>query len=309
MIREHQKSGLRHGKKQAHLAWKTDSPNIIYGTAWKKDDTARLVSEAVINGFRAIDTACQPKHYNEPGVGEGWVTAAEQLGLNRSDFYLQTKFTDISGQDKDNVPYNTAQPTEEQVKESLEVSLRNLQTDYLDALVLHSPFPTIEKTIEIWRIMEAFVDSGKVHKLGISNIYSMEKLQQLYDSVRIKPSVVQNRFRIETKFDTSIRIFCKAHNISYQSFWTLTANRKALQSPGIAKLARGKGLTPQTLMFAFMMTLGHSPLSGTKNEDHMIEDVAIAQRIVDGEQILTEDELNEIGGHLGLPQIDLSSKW
>lgn len=46
-------------------------PNIIYGTAWKKERSAELVRLAINKGFRGIDTACQPKHYNEAGVGEG----------------------------------------------------------------------------------------------------------------------------------------------------------------------------------------------------------------------------------------------
>ena len=46
-------------------------PQIIYGTAWKKDTTERLVGLAIRNGFRGIDTACQPKHYDEAGVGAG----------------------------------------------------------------------------------------------------------------------------------------------------------------------------------------------------------------------------------------------
>lgn len=39
-------------------------PSVFYGTAWKKDKTADLVEAALKAGFRAIDTACQPKHYN-----------------------------------------------------------------------------------------------------------------------------------------------------------------------------------------------------------------------------------------------------
>ena len=38
-------------------------PRLIYGTAWKKETTTSLVIKAVLNGFRGIDTACQPKHY------------------------------------------------------------------------------------------------------------------------------------------------------------------------------------------------------------------------------------------------------
>ena len=44
-------------------------PCIIYGTAWKKERTADLVSKALQAGFRGIDTACQPKHYDERLVG------------------------------------------------------------------------------------------------------------------------------------------------------------------------------------------------------------------------------------------------
>lgn len=38
-------------------------PRLIYGTAWKKEATTQLVIKAILNGFRGIDTACQPKHY------------------------------------------------------------------------------------------------------------------------------------------------------------------------------------------------------------------------------------------------------
>lgn len=58
----------------------TGKPYLLYGTAWKKDDTASLVSQALHAGFRFIDTACQPKHYNEAGVGMGWTEAASHLG-------------------------------------------------------------------------------------------------------------------------------------------------------------------------------------------------------------------------------------
>lgn len=40
-------------------------PRLIYGTAWKKERTTDLVVKAVLAGFRGIDTACQPKHYQE----------------------------------------------------------------------------------------------------------------------------------------------------------------------------------------------------------------------------------------------------
>jgi Aldo/keto reductase family len=102
-------------------------PFIVYGTAWKKDGTALYVQQAVKAGFRFIDTACQPKHYNEKGVGDGWKAAAAELGLKRDDLFLQTKYTPYPGQDPNRVPYDPSSSLEAQVQQSLSVSLSNLQ--------------------------------------------------------------------------------------------------------------------------------------------------------------------------------------
>uniref|UniRef100_A0A915CSS7 NADP-dependent oxidoreductase domain-containing protein n=1 Tax=Ditylenchus dipsaci TaxID=166011 RepID=A0A915CSS7_9BILA len=112
---------------------------IIYGTAWKKEKTAELVVKAVLAGFRAVDTACQPKHYNEELVGQAVATLQQKHGLKRQDLFLQTKFTSLNGQDPHKIPYDKNAPLVEQVKQSFATSLINLQTDYLDSLVMHSP--------------------------------------------------------------------------------------------------------------------------------------------------------------------------
>ncbi len=135
-------------------------PQILYGTAWKKDRTAPLVATAIRSGFRGIDTACQPKHYNEPGVGEG-IALALDTGLARSDLYIQSKFTPVRGQDPGNIPYDPSASLAQQVSQSLIASLRNLRTDVLDCLLLHSPLQTEAQMREVWQAMEAGVDSGR----------------------------------------------------------------------------------------------------------------------------------------------------
>src|ERR1700744_339805 len=89
-------------------------PHIIYGTAWKKDATERLVATAIRQGFRAIDTACQPKHYNERGVGAGIAAALTNTNCKRADLFLQSKFTAASGQDPERLPYDPKAPIPQQ---------------------------------------------------------------------------------------------------------------------------------------------------------------------------------------------------
>ena len=250
------------------------SPGILYGTAWKKDETASLVRKAVQLGFRGIDTACQPRHYNEAGVGAG-LTTCLNAGLTRADLYLQTKFTPVSGQDPATIPYDPKAPLPEQVTQSFTTSLRNLHTDYVDGLILHSPLANAADTLQVWRALQQLVDRGAVRQLGISNCYQLEALQSLWSSARIKPAVVQNRFHAETRYDRELREFCRAHQISYQSFWTLTANPQLLAHATIATLASQLGRTREQVLFRYLTQNGIVPLSGTRSEVHMREDLAI----------------------------------
>jgi diketogulonate reductase-like aldo/keto reductase len=164
-------------------------PRIVYGTAWKKDRTSDLVEQAISLGFRGIDTACQPKHYHEAGVGEGVAAACLKLGLDRAELYLQTKFTPLSGQDPLQIPYNPEAALAEQVSQSFQTSLKNLQTTYLDGLVLHSPLANRQQLREVWRAMEKLFHDGGAKQLGISNCYDPELFEFLYQASDVKPAV------------------------------------------------------------------------------------------------------------------------
>jgi diketogulonate reductase-like aldo/keto reductase len=68
---------------------------FIYGTAWKKDETRRLVKEALVAGFRKVDTAAQPKHYQEDLVGDGLREAYAEGIVRREDLIVGVKYTTI----------------------------------------------------------------------------------------------------------------------------------------------------------------------------------------------------------------------
>jgi diketogulonate reductase-like aldo/keto reductase len=249
-------------------------PRIIYGTAWKKTQTEELVRAAIRTGFRGVDTAGQPKHYDEAGVGAG-IAASLTDGLRRADIYLQTKFTPLSGHDPKRIPYDPKAPLAEQVAQSFATSTRNLRTDYVDCLILHSPLASEKQTAEVWQAMERIVDNGGARQLGISNCYSPTYLEKLYSKVRIKPAVVQNRFYAETNYDREIRAFCRQHGIIYQSFWTLSANPHVLADNRVKALATKYGRTPAQVLFRYLTQHDVIPLTGTKSETHMREDLEL----------------------------------
>lgn len=263
---------------------------LIYGTAWKKERTVELVLSAWQAGFRAFDTACQPKHYREDLVGEA-LGQILQTGVARTDFYVQTKFTPPTGQDAASIPYNRALPVAEQVAQSFEVSLKNLCTDYVDGLILHSPLQTLEETLTAWRAFERIYEYGAARRLGISNCYDLDFFKQLYAQAKVKPSIVQNRFYAKTDFDKNLRAFCLQQGVVYQSFWTLTANPHILEQPVIMLLCRRLRKTPAQIFFRYLVARGITPLTGTSDLEHMQEDLAISEFELAVDDLKAIDEL------------------
>jgi diketogulonate reductase-like aldo/keto reductase len=158
-------------------------PPILYGTAWKEDETKRLVIQALNTGFRGIDTANQRRHYFEEAVGDAiqqFLTTSQEI---RSDLFIQTKFTSVHGQDH-RKPYDESASLTNQVKQSFASSLDHLQTDYIDSYILHGPSLShgiIDADLEIWQAMEELVHNGNVKFLGISNV-NIAQVKELYPS-------------------------------------------------------------------------------------------------------------------------------
>jgi len=268
-------------------------PSFIYGTAWKEDATSGLVIRAVSAGFSGIDTANQPRHYQEPLVGEALLKLASE-GIDREDLFLQSKFTPVDGHDH-RIPYDPRACLATQVNQSFESSLENLHTDYLDSYLLHGPYshPGLgDEDWEVWSAIEEFYKSGKAGFIGISNV-NIEQLKVLTEKAEIKPMVVQNRCYATHGWDRAVREFCRANHIIYEGFSLLTANPFVLQNPWVQEIARGLERTPVQVVFRFSMQVGMVPLTGTRSERHMKEDL----QVKDFE--LNSDDLNRIETLIG----------
>lgn len=261
---------------------------LLYGTAWKKERTTELCNEAFTAGFRGVDTACQPKHYQEHLVGDALHHAFTSGLLKREEAWVQTKFTSIGGQDPKRIPYDHRKSLPEQVAESVQVSRKNLKVEVIDSLVLHSPERDLNTTLIVWNAMETAVQEGYVRNLGISNCYDLALLRSLYDAVSIKPIVVQNRFYEDENWDRLLRKFCLEKNITYQSFWTLSANPKVLKNTGFKDIAGKYKLTTAQLLYKFLVDIGCQPLSGTTT--HQKE----AARVIQLDFRLTDEEISTI---------------
>lgn len=114
-----------------------------------KEDTKRCVLDAIKVGYRAIDTA--QSYFNESEVGE----AIKECGVPREELFITTKvWIDNYGYDK--------------CKASVEESLKKLQTDYIDLVLLHQPFSDYYAA---YKALEDLYKEGKIKAIGVSNFY------------------------------------------------------------------------------------------------------------------------------------------
>jgi diketogulonate reductase-like aldo/keto reductase len=223
-----------------------------------------------------------------------------------------SRFTPISGQDTTNpIPYNPLDSISQQITTSCQKSLTNLHTTYIDSYLLHSPFPTIEETLEAWHTLMKLQDEGKVRMIGMSNTYDVKILVALQKARKVQ--VVQNRWYEGNKWDKQVFNYCHQHEIMYQcvscsfvffpsiadskhrSFWTLTGSPSLVGSPAIARIAEDSSLTPAQAVLRHAQMRGVVPLSGTTNESHMRQDLELENCSLKGSESSWE-EVKQIMG-------------
>ncbi len=264
---------------------------FLYGTAWKEAETMRLVTLALRAGFRGIDTANQRKHYHEAGVGEAVADFVKAGHCRREDLFLQTKYTAVGGQDH-RLPYDPKVDVATQVLQSFERSLQHLQTTWVDSFILHGPSSSVGLGADdwtAWRAMESLADSGRAKRLGISNV-TLAQLEELVGKARIVPAFVQNRCHAVRGWDREVRRFCLAHDIRYQAFSLLTANPQVVGSKLVAGIAARVGRTPQQVVFKFAQQEGMLPLTGTTDETHLADALAISGFALQAEEAQAIDQ-------------------
>ena len=166
---------LNNGTSMPYLGTGTNTygkENNTYGGDLNGDFSA--LESAIEMGYRLIDTAIS--YRNEAGVGE----TVKESGILREEFYLTTKIPPQEEYTKD----------KETVRQTLDQSLSNLQTDYIDLYLIHKPIEDEKRLRAVWEVMEEYVGKGKIKTIGVSN-FTEQDLKKLDEFATIKPAVNQ----------------------------------------------------------------------------------------------------------------------
>ena len=217
-----------------------------------KDECERCVLDALRAGYRSIDTA--QSYFNEEEVG----SAIKKSGIPREDIFLTTKvWLEHYG--------------EETAYVSVIESMRKLQTDYLDLVLLHQPFGD---AYGAWRDLEKLYKEGKVRAIGISNFY-VDRMVEFANFNEIKPMINQMETHIFNQ-QKKLREYEDKYNIIPEAWAPFGEGRKGtFDNEIIAELALKYGKTPAQIMLRWHIQNGVVVIPKSTHFERMQENLDV----------------------------------
>lgn len=168
-------------------------------------------------GFRCIDTARD--YHNEPLFGETMKLVQRKNGLKREELFITTKI-------------GNSQQIIGKIKEEIDISLKSLQTDYVDLWLMHWPYP--DNYIETWHKMEDVYHSGKVRAIGVCNFRERHLHALIESSIVIMPMVMQVEYHPLRTIKPMIAL-CDKYGIQVEAYSPLCLMDKRLTESEILK--------------------------------------------------------------------------
>jgi 2,5-diketo-D-gluconate reductase A len=235
------------------------------------DLAAPLVSHALTNGYRLIDTASM--YENEVGVGRGIVDS----GVPRDQVQVATKFW------MDDLGY-------ENTLKAFDKSLKLLGLDYLDFYLIHWPAPKRGLLyVDSWRAMEKLKNEGLVRSIGVCNfhphhvdeILKVAEHKPVLNQVELHPWLTQDKV---LEYDNS-------HSILTQA-WSPLARGKILEEDMLAELAKSHGKSVAQIVLRWHIQRGIAVIPKSNSMERITENMNVFDFELSEQEIASISSLN-----------------
>lgn len=222
------------------------------------EQTENSVYWALRDGYRLIDTA--RIYGNEEGVGRGIQRAIDEGFVTREEIFVTTKMWTSDFNDGD---------------AAVEASLRRLNLDYIDLMILHHSQPSND--VEAYKAMERAVDDGKLRCVGLSNFYTGDDFDRLVNATTITPVLLQNETHPYHQSE-EMKEHLEQYGTVMESWFPLggRGNTQTLfNDPVISAIAAAHGKTSAQVILRWHLQAGNIAIPGSSNEAHIQENFEI----------------------------------
>ena len=257
------------------LTLPTGAPIPVLGFGTYKiapDDTYEAVSRALNIGYRHIDTA--QMYGNEAEVG----AAIETSKIPRDEIFLTTK-----------VDNSNHEP--ERAAASIQRSLNDLRTDYVDLLLVHWPLPTLyggDVTLP-WPALEDAFTGGSARAIGLSN-YERKHIEAVRAAATVAPHVLQ--VEAHPFFpNADLRTYAQGLGMVFEA-WSPLARGRATTDPTLRAIADQLGVSAAQVALRWAIDRGHVVFPKTLRRERMATNIDAFSFSLTPEQTERIDTLN-----------------
>jgi D-xylose reductase len=289
-------------------------PKVGFGL-WKiaKEICADAVYNAIKAGYRHLDSASD--YGNEVEVGQGIKRAISDGLCSREDLWVTSKL------------WNTFHK-KEHVEPAMRRSLKDLQLDYVDLYLIHFPIaqpyvdfddryppewifdpkaaqPRMETApvplYETWQAMEALVEAGLSHKIGVCN-YNTGLLNDLMSYAKIKPAVLQveshpyltqqRLMKLARSYEIQVTAFSPLGALSYLELDMAGAKESVLEQAVVQDAAKRLNRTPAQVVLRWGVQRGNAIIPKTSRPERLVENLSIFDFELSSAEMTAIDELN-----------------
>ena len=246
-------------------------PMLGYGVYQvTNDECERCVRDALDVGYRSIDTA--QAYGNEEAVGRG----IKNSGVKRDDIFLTTKVW-VS-----NCGYENA-------KKSIEESLKKLDTEYIDLLLIHQPFNDYYGT---WRAMEEAYKIGYLRAIGVSNFYP-DRLVDLCRFVEVTPAVNQVETHVFQQ-QKKAHEYMEKYEVQHESWGPFAEGRKDFfTNPTLTEIGAKYGKSAAQTALRFLIQSNVVVIPKSTHKERMEQNFDVFDFTLSGEDIAKIQALDE----------------
>ena len=207
------------------------------------DEAEASVLSALQCGYRLIDTA--NAYVNEKAVGR----AMKKSGVPHEEIFLETKLW----------------PSFYEQEDAVEKTLKRLDTDYIDLLLLHQPAGNY---VAGYRQMEKAYKEGKVKAIGLSN-FNEKQIREILDICEVKPAVLQTEVHPYSQ-EKKLKEFLDKEDIVIQAWYPLGhGDKELIQEPLFTELGKKYGKSNAQIILRWHIQDGNIVIPGSKNPAHI----------------------------------------
>lgn len=217
-----------------------------------KEECVRVVMDAIEAGYRLIDTA--QSYGNEEAVGE----AIQKTSVPREELFITTKVW-IS-----NYGYENA-------KASIEDSLKKMQLDYLDLVLLHQPFKDYHGA---YKALVDLYKEGKIKAIGVSNFYP-DRLVDLCLDTDVIPTV--NQVEVNPFHQQSLALqYNKKYGVQLQAWAPFAEGKNSIfTNDTLIEIGKKYNKSVGQVILRWLVQRGIVPLAKTVRKERMAENINI----------------------------------